>query len=66
MRQFAKDLGVTHATINLWEHDIEVSLDTLRSWWCDERDWVRNMAVAVMAARFPGLIRANGGNPRGD
>ena len=63
-RPFAAELGVTYNAIHLWEtNQSDFAMDTLRSWWNDDRQWVQNMAVAVMAARFPGLIRANGDGP---
>ena len=63
LRKFAAELGVSYNAVHLWENGNDVGLETLRGWWCDERQWVRNMAVAVMAAQFPGLIRANGDGP---
>lgn len=57
--EFAAELNVGRQWVYNWETGKQQPSDaTLQSWWADERQWVRDLARDVLAAKFHGIAEA--------
>lgn len=58
MREFAKELGVSHNQVGKWEHGIdEPTRDRLADWFTDT-GWKRELALNIYTARARAVFAA--------
>jgi len=59
LEKFAEELGTYAGNILRWERgERGIESATLEAWWTDSRQWVRNLARDVLAAKFAGIREA--------
>jgi len=56
LEAFADELGTHAGNVLRWERgERGIESATLEKWWTDSREWVKNMARDVLAAKFVGI-----------
>ena len=59
LRDFAKEIGVSHNSVAQWERsESKIEKARLSVWMKDDREWVRRMAFAIFTADFGAAMMA--------
>lgn len=59
LEKFAEQLGTYAATImRIEKGERGIGDELLKTWWNDEREWVRTMARDILIAKFAGIREA--------